>query len=133
MRSQRCPWAQVSARGLMTTADVARILKVSARMVRAWAAGGELLGDQTWSGQWVFTKGDVEAFWHATGGRSVRPRAVSSTGQLPLPVSAPRIRRPTPRPWTWAQFRPVLRMAKAALPDPEVKPREISKEKRYVA
>lgn len=134
MRQKRGPWAQVPARGLLTTADVCRVLKVSDRMVRYLAAAGELQGEQTWSGRWVFVKRDVVAFWTATGGRAaLQRRGVTATGQLPLPVAAPRIRRPKPLPWTWARFRPALRMAKAALPDPEVNQRGMSKEKWHVA
>jgi excisionase family DNA binding protein len=131
MTARRCPWAQVPAAGLLTSADAARVLKVSDRMVRYWAGAGELVGVQTWSGQWVFTRADVEAFWRATGGRMVRPRATST--QLVLPMRASKIRRPTPRPWTWATFRPVLRMAKAAFPDPEVNQVRSSRGKRHVA
>lgn len=92
----RTPWAQWPACGLLTTADVVRVLKVSASQVRAWAASGALVGEEAWSGQWFFRKRDVITFWEATGGRVARLRG-RWRGQLPLPL----VRR---------------RMAKAALP-----------------
>lgn len=112
----RVPWAQVPGLGLLTTADVARVLRVSARQVRTWAAAGDLVGEETWGGQWVFARRDVEAFWVRTGRRLTPQGVVTSTGQLPLPLAAARGDR-TPEPWTWARFRP--RMAKVPDPDPE--------------
>lgn len=131
VKKPRAPWAQWPPAGRLTTSDVSRVLKVSDRQVRAWAAAGELVGEEAWGGQWFFVKRDVVAFWTASGGRMARPGA-RATGQLALPLRPTRIQvAPKPQPWTWARFRP--RMAKVALPDPEVNQARLLRKKAHVA
>lgn len=125
------PWVQWPPLGVMTVADVTRVLKCSASYVRELVAAGELVGVETgpWSGQWVFRRVDVEAFQKVHGGGVVRPRAMTATGQLGIPIKAAKIRRPKPQPWSALRFR----MAKATLADPQVNQAGKSRGKRHVA
>jgi hypothetical protein len=85
---------------MMTTGDVAKVLRCCPRTVELLALAGDLLGEETWGGQWIFRRREVEAFQARTGGRLVptRPRLWR---QLRLRFPSPHRAQPLP----WGPFR----------------------------
>lgn len=135
---RRCPYDQVAPSAPLSTGDAAIVLRCTRRIVQLLAAAGELVGEPTWGGQWIFRKCDVEAFRHRKGGRVMPEPGVVTKARPQQSLRFPRPRRTRPAPWTHAPgFRPVMLRAglKAKGSDPKCDPNRASnaRGKRYVA